>query len=213
MEPSRRPKPSTLELQTAENETIEVPTYDVLTKLTTYLFIVYFFNLIRDHPPSDNIAYTNQPMPKFISTVMGCKDSIFEITDYLASFDLMKLNPLWVKFIPTKHTSQEAVNRLGLRVAGYRLVSIFNVVEPPVLTSAPESSEETHCSTFLESANIPGEFIETPRPMRQLMPFTPSQDSNNTSLPPAPKKPHDGFIVQDDPPVAPLNLNTRVIQC
>ncbi|KAI6249191.1 hypothetical protein HI914_02550 [Erysiphe necator] len=142
MEESRRPKAIKLELSATGDGPLSFPTYDDVSKLTTYIFVVYFYIVIRAHPPSDNGAYQNQPMPKFITTVMNCRESIFEIANYLASFDLIKLNPVWVRYIPTTHISQEAMNRLGLGVAGYRLVSVFNIVEPDLYTSKTDEKNE-----------------------------------------------------------------------
>ncbi|KAI6248217.1 hypothetical protein HI914_03085 [Erysiphe necator] len=155
MEKSRRPKAIKLELNSAGDGPLSFPTYDDFGKLTTYIFVVYFYIVIRAHPPSDNGAYQNQPIPKFITTVMNCRESIFEIANYLASFDLIKLNPIWVKHIPTKHISQEAMNRLGLGVAGYRLVSIFNIVEPDLYNSKSDAKNEykqTQKPRYLDTA-------------------------------------------------------------
>ncbi|KAI6249542.1 hypothetical protein HI914_02090 [Erysiphe necator] len=142
MEPTRRPKPVSLELQKTQDGKIVVPTYNDMTKLAKYLIIVLFYILIRGHPPSVTEAYVNQPMPKFMTTVLGCRDNIFDITDYLASFYSVKMDPKWFQHLPTNHISQEGVNRLGLRVAGYRLVSIFTNVEPDLYTAKSVSNNE-----------------------------------------------------------------------
>ncbi|POS85043.1 hypothetical protein EPUL_002361 [Erysiphe pulchra] len=68
-------------------------------------------------------------MPKFIITILNFQDSVTEIFEYLASFDVSKLNPAWVKLIKLNNISPEAVNRLGLGIAGYKLVSVFNIME------------------------------------------------------------------------------------
>ncbi|RKF65288.1 hypothetical protein OnM2_010022, partial [Erysiphe neolycopersici] len=118
-----------------------------MPKLTTYIFVAYFFVIIRAHPPSDSGIYANLPMPNFIKNIMNCKASIAEVSDYISSFDLIKLSPEWVKYIPTTSISQETVNRLGLGVAGYRLVSVLNVVEPDMYTDNSNSEEEYRYKT------------------------------------------------------------------
>ncbi|KHJ33027.1 hypothetical protein EV44_g3295 [Erysiphe necator] len=50
---------------------------------------------------------------------MGCQCTTYEVTEYLASFDLIKLKLEWVKSVPMKKRSQDAVNRFGIGVAGY----------------------------------------------------------------------------------------------
>ncbi|POS83810.1 hypothetical protein EPUL_004103 [Erysiphe pulchra] len=137
MEPSRRPKPSPTDMEPDDEGNIELPTYDDLVKLTTYMFVVFFYILIRAHSPSDTGDYKGQPMPKFITTILGVHDSIGDIIDYLASFDLQKIDPSWVQNVPAKNISQEAINRFGLGVAGYRLVSVFNI-EKQQETNTPQ---------------------------------------------------------------------------
>ncbi|RKF55905.1 hypothetical protein OnM2_086047 [Erysiphe neolycopersici] len=130
MEVERRPKPIDIQFEKAKDGSIEIPTYDDMAKLTTYIFVAFFFIVIRAHPSSDSGVYVNQPMPNLIRNIMNCKASISEISDYISTFDLINLSPGWVKYIPTKSINQEAVNRLGLAVAGYLLVSVFNVIAP-----------------------------------------------------------------------------------
>lgn len=59
MEHSRRPKPIELKLNTENDEPLNFPTYDDMSKLTSYIFIMYFYIIIRAHPPIDNNAYQN----------------------------------------------------------------------------------------------------------------------------------------------------------
>ncbi|RKF62101.1 hypothetical protein OnM2_036073 [Erysiphe neolycopersici] len=147
MEEEIRPKPIFLEFEKAADGTIEIPTYDDMSKLTTFIFVAYFFVVIRAHAPSDNGIYANQPIPNFIANIMNCKSTVTEVSDYISSFDLIKLSPEWVKFIPTTSISQESVNRLGLGVAGYRLVSVFNVIAPDMYTDKTAKDEEYKYAT------------------------------------------------------------------
>lgn len=135
MEHNRRLQPSTTQLEVLDERSIEVPIYDDMSKLTTYIFVAFFYVLIVAHAPSDIGAYKNQPMPKFITTVMGCQCTTYEVTEYLASFDLIKLKLEWVKSVPMKKRSQDAVNRFGIGVAGYWLVSVFNLMQPDLYTN------------------------------------------------------------------------------
>ncbi|RKF65353.1 hypothetical protein OnM2_009026, partial [Erysiphe neolycopersici] len=57
MEDEIRPKPVFLEFEKASDGTIEIPTYDDMAKLTTFIFVAYFFVVIRAHAPSDSGIY------------------------------------------------------------------------------------------------------------------------------------------------------------
>ncbi|POS82290.1 hypothetical protein EPUL_006584 [Erysiphe pulchra] len=142
MELSRRPNPSPTDMEPDDEGNIDLPTYDDLVKLTTYMFVVFFYILIRAHSPSDTGDYKGQPMPKFITTILGVHDAIGDIVDYLASFDLQKIDPSWVQNVPAKNISQEAINRFGLGVAGYRLVSVFNIVKPDLYAESQIGSNQ-----------------------------------------------------------------------
>ncbi|POS81895.1 hypothetical protein EPUL_006525, partial [Erysiphe pulchra] len=130
MNPNLRPAPIKLPYTNKPDEKVELSTYDDMGMLTTYIFIAYFFILIRAHPPTQLDAYHKQPMPKFISTILGTTATAVEVAMYLASFELIKLNNEWVKQIKPLTLNVEAANRLGLGVAGYRLVSVFNLILP-----------------------------------------------------------------------------------
>ncbi|POS82295.1 hypothetical protein EPUL_005002, partial [Erysiphe pulchra] len=96
MDKSRRPKPAPSDMDGKEDDELDLPTYDDLAKLTTYVFVTFFYILIRAYPPIDIGDYKGQPMPKFITSILGVTEPIAEIVDYIASFDLQKLDPSWV---------------------------------------------------------------------------------------------------------------------
>lgn len=106
------------------------PLYNDLPRITQYVFSMYFYIMIRAHAPSSIADYKLQPMPKFITSVLGVEEAASSMAEYLASFPLQNLNLAWVKYIKTSTISQEAASRFGLGVAGYRIVSIFNSAEP-----------------------------------------------------------------------------------
>ncbi|RKF57809.1 hypothetical protein OnM2_071064 [Erysiphe neolycopersici] len=141
----RKPKPVFLQFEKAGDGTIEIPTYDDMAKLTTFIFVAYFYVVIRAHPPSDSGVYATQPMPNFITNIMNFRSTIAE-------------------FIPTTSISQESVNRLGLGVAGYRLVSVFNVIEPDMYKDKAKGDEEFRYPTkpkYIDTA------VEVMRSFRQ----------------------------------------------
>jgi len=126
----RRPQPSNHQEPKKSGQIIKFPLYNDVGLITQYIFSMYFFIMIRAHPPSNLADYKAQPMPKFISAVLGIEQAAAAMAEYLASFSLSNLNPAWVKYIDVKGLSQEAASRFGLGVAGYRIVSIFNVIIP-----------------------------------------------------------------------------------
>ncbi|POS85298.1 hypothetical protein EPUL_002789 [Erysiphe pulchra] len=122
LEPNRRPKPSPSDMHGNDDEELKIPTYDDLSKLITYIFVVFFYVLIRAHVPSKNKDNKGQPMPKFITLFLGVTDPIADI------------------HAPARNISQEAINSIGLGVAGYRLVSVFNILKPDLYCEAPVPS-------------------------------------------------------------------------
>ncbi|KAI0999883.1 hypothetical protein K3495_g8314 [Podosphaera aphanis] len=98
--------------------------------ITEYLFVIYFYILLRAHAPSELPAYVNQPMPPFLKTTLGIKTNAVQIANYMSSFDLIKMNPAWVTSVQIKNLSHESQRRLGLGIAGYRYCSVFMVYPP-----------------------------------------------------------------------------------
>ncbi|POS81820.1 hypothetical protein EPUL_006668, partial [Erysiphe pulchra] len=112
MEKSKRPTPTPTDME-PNDDVLDLPTYNDLVKLTTYMFVIFFYVLIRAHSPSDSGDYKGQPMPKFITTILGVHNPIGDIVDYVASFDLQKIVPAWVQNIPAKNISQKAyINKI-----------------------------------------------------------------------------------------------------
>ncbi|TQS34143.1 hypothetical protein Golomagni_05487 [Golovinomyces magnicellulatus] len=121
-----RPPPKLLEMSTKDTEGIKITVYNDFSRLKMYMYVFYFYMLIRAHPPSSTGIYAEQPMPKFIRSVLKVEESPGEIADYLAEFPLAKLDPSWIKKVPTCGLTQETASKLGLVPAGYRLALIFN---------------------------------------------------------------------------------------
>ncbi|POS82076.1 hypothetical protein EPUL_006619 [Erysiphe pulchra] len=154
MDISKRPKPTPTDMEPNEDDILDLSTYDDSVKLTTYMFVIFFYILIRARLPADNGDY-NLPMPKFITTILDVHDPIGDIVDYIASFDIQKIDPAWVQNVPAKNISQKAINQFGLGVAGYRLVSVFNIVNPDLYAKEPVPTNMRHINDkpeYIDSA-------------------------------------------------------------
>jgi hypothetical protein len=140
-----RPGPKERPMRKDPKSRYEWPVHNDVGRITKFIFVVYFFIMIRGHAPTDTGDYKDQPMPKFISNVLGISEPTREIAEYLADFPLNNMDPSWVRHISVKGLSQEAVSRFGLGVAGYRIVSVFNVVAPDLYQDPEkEDGKEVH---------------------------------------------------------------------
>ncbi|KAJ5426130.1 hypothetical protein N7465_001200 [Penicillium sp. CMV-2018d] len=126
-----RPTPHKHPVPSGGRGTQKIPQYNNLRKITKSILAIYFYIMIRGHPPTLSGDYKDQPMPKFISTVLGITKNKTQISEYVASFPLQHLDPAWwVKYIKLQEIGHEAMSKFGPGVAGYGLASIFNTYEP-----------------------------------------------------------------------------------
>lgn len=148
--PLRHPAPS------KGHREIKFPRYDNPGTIAKNIFVLFFYILIRGHAPSDTGANKGQPMPKFISGVLGYKESADAVGEYLASFGLAQMEPGWVRHLDLKRLGQEASSRLGLGVAGYRYCSVFNTYEPDKMIPLSEEEEEENAARLAVVGTAPG---------------------------------------------------------
>lgn len=142
--PDERPAPHIHKRDQDGSEVSSFKVFNDKMTLNKYLFAVYFYIVIHGRPPAPSGGNMDQPIPKLVSIVLNIEGYMNEIVDYLASFALNKLNPNWVTEVNMDNISQEALTRLGLRVAGYRLVSIFNVIVPDKYTKENEKDKPSY---------------------------------------------------------------------
>lgn len=90
-------------------------------EISSAVFYVFIWTLIRGRAPSSAADADNGPIPNFLQNVMGLTNHAREYSAILASFDLARLNPSWVRHVELANMGQEAQNRLALGVAGYRV--------------------------------------------------------------------------------------------
>lgn len=130
LESKDRPMPMMHPMMKNEDKTAAYSTYNNPSKLANYMFYYYFYLLTRAHPPGIASSGSNEPVPKFLSGVLGIRDAPSEVADYLASFELQKINPAWIRHIDKSGLSQESLSRFGLGVAGYRAFAPFALYKP-----------------------------------------------------------------------------------
>ena len=81
------------------------------------VFVAYFFLLTQAHYPR-----SIDKAPKFIRESLAFSESMGDLAAKLASFDLSKMPTAWIRHILFEGFGTEAMSRLGLGVAGYRLL-------------------------------------------------------------------------------------------
>lgn len=97
---------------------------------TEALFVQYFFILIRGSYSEAGGTTVGADIPNFLANVMGLSLSPYTYARRLAGFNLIKVDPRWVRHINLGALGQAAQNRLGLGVAGYRLLNPFRFLTP-----------------------------------------------------------------------------------
>jgi hypothetical protein len=115
--------PNVIRVRDMPPQTPIVPiTADDAAKAT---FVQWFFILTRGSTSDDSATTVGSVMPSFLRNVIACSLSPFQYKGMLATFDLKKIDPSWARHVTYQGISQEAQNRLGLGVAGYRLLAPF----------------------------------------------------------------------------------------
>lgn len=87
------------------------------------IFYVWFLYLTRANIPSVDDDGATFQVPRLLSHVMGLNDGPKKYIQNIASFDLVKMDARWIRFVTIVNIGQEVSNRLGLGVAGYRILS------------------------------------------------------------------------------------------
>jgi len=105
-------------------------TYNNHQDIARCMFFYFFYILTRARAPMSTSGRTAEPVPQFLRTVLGISKGESEVADYLASFSLENIDPSWVRYIDLEGLSQEALNRFGLGVAGYRMAAPFKLETP-----------------------------------------------------------------------------------
>jgi len=104
------------------------------------VFYLAFYLLTRANVPRGNDQTTGSIVPAFLKNVLSFNESPDVIMGKIATFDLGKMDHKWIKYIEWGAIGSEALNRIGLGPAGYRMLSPFQLlVEKPDL---PENIQQ-----------------------------------------------------------------------
>jgi hypothetical protein len=95
------------------------------------LFFQWFMIITRGAPSRDNNNTVGSSVPRILSGVMGLNEAPLTYAGRLASFDLGKLNPGWVRHVPFTNIGREVISRYSLGVAGYRVLSALKNLPAP----------------------------------------------------------------------------------
>lgn len=112
----------------------ELPAIIMMTK--KYLLWMAIYLMLRGSYPTDENNAIGANVPAFLRNICGMQISPAELSTNLASFELKNLNPNWIKQINWANFAPEIRQRLGLGLAGYRMLSPFSCYE--VRVDAPE---------------------------------------------------------------------------
>lgn len=88
------------------------------------------FMMLRGGYPSSEANVVGANVPKFLMDIFPANLSPKGVADSLASFPLNKIKPDWIKTIDWTQAGAEFGQRLGLAVAGYRILGMFKIYEP-----------------------------------------------------------------------------------
>lgn len=100
------------------------------TAISGALFYQFFFLLTRGAVSHSATVNLGQDVSNFLYNVMNLKEAPAVYAARLASFDLAKIDPSWVKASDFRAVAREANSRFGLGLAGYRLFQIFKKYTP-----------------------------------------------------------------------------------
>jgi len=113
------------------------PTTGVWTADTVakYVFVAYFYILTQNR--AVNLIEQDA---NFIRTTIGVSEDVKTIGARLFETGMEKIPHDWIRAIKIKELQQESRNRLGLGIAGYRLMQAFLSIDPK--EGAPEPAKQ-----------------------------------------------------------------------
>lgn len=98
------------------------------------------FMMLRGSYPSTEANAVGTNVPKFLKDIFSAELSPKGVADSLASFPLNKIKPDWIKTIDWSKAGPEFGQRLGLAVAGYRILGMFKIYDHKVNADSTEKA-------------------------------------------------------------------------
>lgn len=115
----------------------DIPVSRKLSDISRALFYQVFLCLVRGSPNDSDASASNEKIPNFLVSIMGLKNKPSYYSNMLASFSLSKVDWRFIKSIDFGQLDTAAINRIGLSVAGYRIMQPFKYY-----TCKSDASEE-----------------------------------------------------------------------
>jgi hypothetical protein len=99
-------------------------------EISRAFFYQCFLVLTRGSPSISNDATIGSSVPAFLARILGLNKAPLFYADRLAGFPIVNLDWRFVSYFDYSDIGQEALNRFGLGVAGYRLLNPFKLYVP-----------------------------------------------------------------------------------
>jgi len=128
-----RPTDNSPEVATARSEEPEVS----MLAIAKAVFYCYFFLLTQArYPPATTAGQQPPNVPNFLRSIMGMGADPRSYVNMIFGFEPEKFGGGWIRHISFTGFGDEAINRFGLGVAGYRMFSPFKLLR--VREDAPD---------------------------------------------------------------------------
>lgn len=94
------------------------------------VFYCYFMLVTQARYPVSAKATEKPKIPNFLRTIMGMDEEQHVYVERICSFEPVKFDPAWAKYVKFEGFGQETLSRFGLGTAGYRLFGPFKLYAP-----------------------------------------------------------------------------------
>lgn len=99
------------------------------SEIARCVFYLAFFLLTRANVPHGDDTTTGTSVPAFLKNVLAYQESPSVIMNKISTFELGKMEHRWIKHVNWRNLGTEALNRIGLGPAGYRMLSPFKLLK------------------------------------------------------------------------------------
>lgn len=110
--------------------TITKDTMPSLHEVARCVFYVYFFLITQARYPAGPRTEQKPKVPNFLTTIMGMDKEQSIYVDKICSFEPVKFDAAWARYVQFSNFGQETLSRFGLGVAGYRMFGPFKLYSP-----------------------------------------------------------------------------------
>jgi hypothetical protein len=121
-----KPKSHPLEIDPG----MKVASIPSLHNVAKSVFYCYFMLVTQARYPVSKNASDKPKIPNFLRTIMGMDKDQHTYVETICSFEPVKFDPAWAKYVHFSGFGQETLSRFGLGTAGYRLFGPFKLYSP-----------------------------------------------------------------------------------